>query len=158
MKFRRRAGRCISTRSAGTLAASRHSGDFGGNILIPLDLRGKGVIIPVPPEVGRKAGAGPKPFRPFPNLENCVWWSNGRSGLPAAASSPRTASADEGNAESILLSRNHCISFRIPRVRPHPGLPGPGSVRKVEMEWPRYKGHMVNALALEVDEGRGQLR
>ena len=24
--------------------------------------------------------------------------------------------------------------------------------------WPRYKGHMVDALALEVDEGRGQLR
>ena len=27
-----------------------------------------------------------------------------------------------------------------------------------EVEWPRYQGHTVDALALEVDEGRGQLR
>jgi len=26
------------------------------------------------------------------------------------------------------------------------------------VEWPRYQGHTVDALALEVDEGRGQLR
>ena len=65
---------------------------------------------------------------------------------------PRTKATPKVSCKSQSL---HFISK--PRVRPHLAS-GPGSVRKVEMEWPRYKGHMVDALALEVDEGRGQLR